>query len=117
MVTRFKVVERPSCIRCPPEFWNASSPSENGSVDQSEDSGPKGQLVPTVAPALDLLGGPLKQGKLCFINPLFLQLEVSRETLNFRPVLTNCFLENYRSANLIEESRGVVFNKCVIEWL
>ncbi|CAL8377940.1 unnamed protein product [Gadus morhua 'NCC'] len=58
------------------EFWNASSPTENGSVDQSEEFGPKGQLVPAVAPALDLLGGPLKQGKLCFINPLFLQLEL-----------------------------------------
>ncbi|CAL8242044.1 unnamed protein product [Merluccius merluccius] len=57
------------------EFWNAASPSENGSVDQLEESGPsKGQLAPAAGPALDLFGGS-QQEKLCFINPLFLQLE------------------------------------------
>ena len=70
-------------------------------MDQSEEFGPKGQLVPAVAPALDLLGGPLKQGKLCFINPLFLQLEASREIQSFRPVLTNYRFENDRRADEI----------------
>ncbi|KAK0154987.1 Ras and Rab interactor 2 [Merluccius polli] len=61
------------------EFWNAASPSENGSVDQLEESGPsKGQLAPAAGPALDLFGGS-QQEKLCFINPLFLQLEQQQQ--------------------------------------
>ncbi|KAJ3585681.1 hypothetical protein NHX12_014400, partial [Muraenolepis orangiensis] len=71
------------------EFWNAPGPSENGSVGPLEEFGPsKGQTVPAVEPPLDLFGGPVKQGKLCFINPLFLQLERHRFKRSMRVCLS-----------------------------
>lgn len=58
----------------PLDFWSAPSASEiqNGPVDPvASTSGSQGR------PSVPLLPRG-RQGKLCFINPLFLQLEVSK---------------------------------------
>lgn len=57
----------------PLDFWNAPSASEiqNGPVDPvASTSGSHGQMP--------VVQDRYRQGKLCFINPLFLQLEVSK---------------------------------------
>lgn len=63
----------------PLDFWSLPSTSEiqNGPVDPiASTSGSQGQTAVTQDRCTLLTRG--RQGKLCFINPLFLQLEVSK---------------------------------------
>ncbi|KAM9335369.1 ras and Rab interactor 2 [Symphorus nematophorus] len=74
------------------DFWSAPSASEiqNGPVDPvASTSGSQGQTTVTQERCTLLTRG--RQGKLCFINPLFLQLEVCKQ-----PQLINHSASNKR---------------------
>ncbi|KAM6959948.1 ras and Rab interactor 2 [Tautogolabrus adspersus] len=75
------------------DFWNAPSASEiqNGPVDPvpSTSGSNQGQKSVTLDQCTLLTQG--RQGKLCFINPLFLQLEVTKQ-----PQLVNHSASNKR---------------------
>ncbi|XP_070786245.1 ras and Rab interactor 2 [Enoplosus armatus] len=74
------------------DFWNAPTASEiqNGPVDLvASTSGSQGQTSAIQDRCTLLTRG--RQGKLCFINPLFLQLEVSKQ-----PQLVNHSASNKR---------------------
>ncbi|XP_045919804.1 ras and Rab interactor 2 [Micropterus dolomieu] len=66
------------------DFWNAPSASEiqNGPVDPvASTSGSHGQMP--------VVQDRYRKGKLCFINPLFLQLEVSKQPQLMNPSASN----------------------------
>lgn len=66
----------------PIDFWSAPSASEiqNGPVDLVPPSS-GGQAQTSVSLDRCIMLNQSRQGKLCFINPLFLQLEVSKVSI------------------------------------